>query len=175
MKKTPASSPSARTDLLSAGVWIAFGLATAVGAWRMDRLAEQGATLYVAPGFVPGLLALVLVALGWLLARRSVQRGAIAQLAQDRTVMTKQRRIAAIRVGSAFILTMGYALGLVGHLSFALATFLFVFFFILLFSDKNEFKRFPNGKEIMTAIIIAAGTAAVIDAVFENVFLVRLP
>ena len=43
---------------------MAFGLAVLVGAWRMDRFESMGANLYSAPGLVPGIYGLLMIALG---------------------------------------------------------------------------------------------------------------
>jgi len=163
--------PSARADLLSALAWIVFGLAIVIGAWRMDRLTEQGATLYSAPGLVPGLLGAMLVVLGSLLGWRALRSNAVAQLAHN-WKLTKEGREAAIRVGIALVLMLTYAVGLVSRTPFWLATLLFVLVFVLLFAAKD---RRQGWRGIVTALIIAAATAAVIDIVFEDVFLVRLP
>ena len=41
--------PSARSDLISGGIWVVIGVAIAVGSWRMDRLATQGVPGFAAP------------------------------------------------------------------------------------------------------------------------------
>ena len=52
----PAPGVSARADFVAALAWIAFGLAIIAGSLAMDRLERFGATVYTAPGLVPGLL-----------------------------------------------------------------------------------------------------------------------
>jgi Tripartite tricarboxylate transporter TctB family len=69
---------SPHADFIAAWVWVAFGLAVLIGAWRMDRLESQGATVYTAPGLVPGILGAVLLLLGLVLAWRGVHGGALA-------------------------------------------------------------------------------------------------
>ena len=66
---------SPHADFIAAWIWVAFGLAVLIGAWRMDRLESQGATLYTAPGLVPGLLGGVLLLLGLVLAWRAARAG----------------------------------------------------------------------------------------------------
>ena len=53
---------------------MAFGGLVVVASWRMDRLAQQGADLYTAPGLWPGVVGLLLALLGGVLAWRSVLR-----------------------------------------------------------------------------------------------------
>ena len=42
-----------RIDLIAAVVWMVFGAAVAVGAWRMDRLEHLNINPYEIPGLVP--------------------------------------------------------------------------------------------------------------------------
>ena len=72
---TTENKISAKADFLSALVWMAFGLAVVIASWRMDRLESQGATLYTAPGLVPGVLGAVLLLFGVLLAVRAARAG----------------------------------------------------------------------------------------------------
>jgi hypothetical protein len=165
---------SARADLISAFAWIGFGLAVVIGAWNMDRLTQQGATFYSAPGLVPGLLGAMLILLGSLLGVRALRNGAVAQLT-GRWKLTADGRDTAMRVFIALALMLGYAIGLITRMPFWLATFLFVFVFILLFTDRSRVERARGWKGVLVSFVIAASTSAIIDLVFEDVFLVRLP
>jgi hypothetical protein len=78
MESAPEGEVSARADLVSALLWLAFGGAILIGSWRMDRLANLNINKYEAPGLVPGLLGTTLVLLGVMLAVRSIRRGALA-------------------------------------------------------------------------------------------------
>ena len=71
--------PSPFTDLISGGVWLALAVGIMVISWKMDRLAHLQATIYTAPGLVPGLLGLAIAIMGVLLILRSVRAGALAQ------------------------------------------------------------------------------------------------
>ena len=62
--------PSARADLYGGLFWIALGSAIAVGSWRMDRLEHMGVSFYTAPGLVPGILGLLMILCGAVLADR---------------------------------------------------------------------------------------------------------
>jgi hypothetical protein len=71
-------APSARSDLIGGVGWIALGIAIIVGSLAMDRLERFGATLYTAPGLVPGILGAAIVLLGLLLIVRAMRHGAVA-------------------------------------------------------------------------------------------------
>jgi hypothetical protein len=121
----------------------------------MDRLERHGAALYTAPGLVPGLLGLTILALGLLLALRS--RKLEFSSGHD-------------WAGTALVLALclGYAVGLVGHVPFWLATFVFVTAFIALF-------EYPARRRMALAPLYGAATSLVVTWLFESVFLVRLP
>ena len=65
---------SPRTDLRTAFFWIALGGCIVFSSWQMDRMEQQGASLYTAPGLWPGIIGLLLAVLGGVLARRSFVR-----------------------------------------------------------------------------------------------------
>ncbi len=66
----------AARDLRDALGWLVFGAAVLIGSIRMDRLEAQHINPYTVPGLLPGLLGLVMILLGVLLAVRSWDRGA---------------------------------------------------------------------------------------------------
>jgi Tripartite tricarboxylate transporter TctB family len=155
--------PSPRVDLVSAAVWLAVAAAIVAAAWSMDRLERLGAKLYSAPGLVPGLLGLVLLVLGLLLAVRAVREGGL----REGYVNTSLRRGWG-STALVLILCLGYAVGLVGRAPFWLATFLFVSAFIALF-------EYPARRRMALAPVYGAATSVVVSWMFESVFLVRLP
>jgi putative tricarboxylic transport membrane protein len=164
---------SPRADLIGGLAWAAFGIAIVVASWTMDRLEQFGATLYTAPGLVPGLLGAAIALLGVVLTIRAIRRGAIAALAAPWST-TPEGRASRIRVAIATVLSLAYALILVGRIPFPVATAVFVFAFIMVF-DVSDAKRSPLLRRALVAAIAAVATAAVVSLTFERVFLVRLP
>ena len=167
MDEEPKASP--RADLLGALFWFALGTAIAVGAWRMDRLEAQGASLYTAPGLVPGLLGAAIAFLGILLAARSAARGAFAP-------RTRERFAFHGRLALSGALMLAYAAGLVGHgVPFWLATWLFVSGYIAIFEWKMRAERGQRLRGIALALLYGGSTALVVSYVFQEIFYVRLP
>jgi putative tricarboxylic transport membrane protein len=115
--------------------------------------------LYTAPGLVPGLLGLVLLVLGVVLAVRASRRGIQA----ERSVGFTWGNTPLV-----LVLCLGYAIGLVGRAPFWLATFLFVTAFIAIF-------EYPVRRRMALAPVYGAATSIVVTVLFESVFLVRLP
>ena len=131
------------------------GAAIVYASWTMDRLERHGAALYTAPGLVPGLLGLVLLVLGVVLALRRGGSSKSAALTSGNTPLV-------------LALCLGYAAGLVGRMPFWLATFVFVTAFIALF-------EYPARRGMALAPVYGATTSLVVTYFFETVFFVRLP
>jgi Tripartite tricarboxylate transporter TctB family len=145
--------------LKGGAVWMALGLALLVGAWRMDRFESMGASLYTAPGLVPGIYGLLLLALGGALAWRARQAPAAAPepLLNRRILLT-------------LALTLAYAAVAVGRLPFGPSTAVFVAVFCWLFDERSA-----SWPRLRTALIAGVACALLVVLVFERVFLVRLP
>ncbi len=167
---------SPQADFIAAWLWVAFGLAVVIAAWRMDRLEGQGATLYTAPGLVPGVLGAVILVFGLLLALRASRAGG-HRLGAVRWLPSRASRAVFLRVGALLVLGLGYSVGLVGNggIPFWLATFVFVTLFVLAFDWKRRVEAGQTLKGIALAVAVGAGTAFLVSYVFQEVFLVRLP
>ena len=157
-----------RSDLRGGFGWAAFGLAILIESLRMDRFTAMGATLYTMPGLVPGIFGSLLLLLGAALAWRSWRRLQSAGAGDDAPTIDPllNRRIVMM-----LVLTLVYAIGLIGRVPFALATFLFVTAFTYAFSPDDASRR----RRIAAALASGMLSTAVIVLVFEQVFLVRLP
>lgn len=158
---------TARSDLLGGAGWAGFGLLIVVEALRMDRFTAMGAELYTMPGFVPGMIGGVLMLLGVILMLRGWRRRNTPQPRPDGPAETLFNR----RVAVTLLLTLVYAVGLIGRLPFWLATALFVAAFVGYFAPAER----PLPRRLMTAALAGALTALVVTLVFQYVFLVRLP
>lgn len=165
--------PSARADLYGGAFWVAFGIAIAVASWNMDRLEKQGVSFFTAPGLVPGILGVLMVILGLVLAGRALSEGALGAQQLPPVLLNKDT---LRRAGLALLLTIGFAVGLVGHgvpFPIAATVFLFLQISILQYPErkaKNEVRR-----GLLVAAAVAVGAAVAISLLFQYVFLVRLP
>ena len=65
----------AASELRGGLAWTVFGIAVLALSWRMDRLEAQHINPYTVPGLLPGLLGIVTILLGGLMALRSWRRG----------------------------------------------------------------------------------------------------
>lgn len=163
--------PSPFADLLSGGVWLALAIGIVIGSWKMDRLSHLQATVYTAPGLVPGLLGLALAIMGALLILRSVRAGALAQARVPQFSFREHWRLL-----TALVLCLTFALGLLGSgLPFWLAAAIFIaaFVFVFQFEDRKTAGTVARGALFAAAFGLVCGGA--IHYVFQDLFLVRLP
>jgi hypothetical protein len=144
-----------RSDLVQGAAWALGGGAIVYASWTMDRLERHGAALFTAPGLVPGLLGLVILLLGVVLALRKREAQPAAPMSVGNTPLV-------------LALCLGYAIGLVGRVPFWLATFVFVTAFIAVF-------EYPVRRRMGFAPLYGAATSLAVTYLFESVFLVRLP
>jgi uncharacterized membrane protein YfcA len=151
-----------------------FGAAVLIGSLRMDRLEKQDINPYTAPGLLPGLLGIVTMLLGFLLALRSWRRRAAhPDEARPATSSAVKKRILLV-----IVLCVGFGVGLVGHgLPYWAAAAIFVSIAILCL---QHVQRQAAGQSlglaaIAKAVAIGLGAGIVITLVFQELFLVHLP
>jgi hypothetical protein len=164
-----------RSDLKDAVGWIALGLATVIGSVTMDRLENQNINPLTVPGLLPGLLGAAMILLGTVLGLRSWRRGALREAVPPATAHEREQ---GKRVLIAVALCTGYGVVLVGHgIPFWLASTVYVTASILVFQrlslDPQE--RRLDARAWVKALVIGAASSVITWAVFELVFLVRLP
>lgn len=170
-----ATRPLARADLITGIVLVVFGLAAFAESYGMPRLEERSINPWTAPGVVPGMLGIIIAVLGGILALRSVFSGAFGpQLPLD-DMTPDERRAARWRLTVCAVLCFVYAVVLVGHTPFWLATALFVFTFVAVFEWDRADLAPVRFRKLAIAAAIAFLAAAVIPFMFETLFLVRLP
>jgi hypothetical protein len=164
----------AASDLRDALGWLAFGVAVLVGSIRMDRLEAQHINPYTVPGLLPGLLGLVTILLGVLLGLRSWGRGArLVGGPRFRVDWPTLRRLAVV-IGLILI----YTVALLGRgLPFWLVSTLYVTASIVLLQAPQRALagRGLNWRDLAFATAVGVGSGVVIEFVFQELFLVRLP
>ena len=172
---TPAEAQSVAASDLRAGIgWAVLGVAVLIGSITMDRLERQDINPYTIPGLLPGLLGIVMILLGALLAVRSWRRGGAerggARLQVDASVMRRLTLVIA--------LMLVYSVGMVGRgIPFWLASALFVTVSIVTLQQPQRAaaNRGLSWREIAFAVAVGLGSGLAITYVFQDLFLVRLP
>ena len=162
------SGNTARADLWGGAGWVAFGLWILIEALRMDRFKSMGASVYTMPGFVPGMIGGVIIALGLVLAVRGWRKRVMANLADD---ADPPEPLINKRIALMLPHTFVYAAALLGRLPFWMATALFVAGFTWAFTPPEQ----PKLRRLITALLSGTITTAAVIFVFQEIFLVRLP
>jgi hypothetical protein len=153
-------------DRVGGLVWFVGGAAILAGSWTMDRLDERSIHPLTAPGLLPGVLGIGMMALALvLLLRRAVP---VEDGAEGAGI---DRR----KLATSFLLCVSYAGLLLGRgIPFPVLTAGFVFTHLLLVDDPERRAR-PPQRRAVEAGLIAAATSALVTLVFQQLFLVRLP
>ncbi|HCG64373.1 MAG: hypothetical protein A2Y31_08210 [Spirochaetes bacterium GWC2_52_13] len=188
--KRPAGEKMPRADFITSVLLMALSAFVIIESLRMPRLEHRNINPYTIPGMVPAILGVIMGVLSITLFFRAMRYGGY-RLSKHTTAATSSSSASAgdgspQKVGFwhkpetlRVILTVGfcllYAIILVGWAWYPIATFLYVFGFIVLF----EYDR-TKGPGEQKRIFILAGveallTAVLVSVVFRYVFLIRLP
>ncbi len=170
-------------DRLGGLVWILFGAVVFYGSWTMDRLESQGVTPITAPGLLPGMLGLGMIGFGLvLISRRNPALQSGLQTAGHLGIPVDGEASAAApgidwrRLGLSWLLSIAFAGVLLGRgLPFWLLAAAFMFVHLLLLEDDDRIAARSLGRRAIVAALIAAGVAAAVTLVFQDLFLIRLP
>jgi hypothetical protein len=171
-----ADSPiNPRSDLADGVGWIVFGAAVLIGSLAMDRLEQQHINPYTVPGLLPALLGIAMILLGGILALRSWRRGALVVAA---ALPTPDQREQRRRIWIVIALCATYCVVLIGHgLPFWLASTIYVTGSILILQrlSRDAQARRLSTMAVVKALVIGVSAAVITHAVFQELFLVRLP
>lgn len=158
----------ALADRLTAILFFALGLALLVGGWTMDRLEIRQIHPASIPGLVPIILGVLLAICALLLFWSSL----------DDTEHNRSDFMTGgswTRLGLTAFICTGYALGLIGWLSYFWATALFTFVFALLFSFPVDGDKRKKAISVAGALMLGLAVAFGSSLLFRELFLVRLP
>jgi putative tricarboxylic transport membrane protein len=168
----PRSSSWATADHIGGLIWLVFGAAVFYGSWTMDRLENQNINPVTAPGLVPGLISVGIIAFALVLLLRRGKPQVVGGHAEDASeAPTNWRRLIV-----SWVLCVGFAGLLLGRgIAFWLLAGAFVFLHILFLDDPDRIAEQPLAKRALLAAVIAVCTSAAVTLVFQKIFLVRLP
>lgn len=159
-----------RSDAADAAGWMLLGAAVLAGSLAMDRLEDQDVPPFAAPGLLPGLLGILLLVLGGVLLARSLARGVRGGVSGGLLGSAPGRALWVI----GWCVLFGTVL--VGHgLPFWLAAAVFVAVAILSLRPRPDGDRRISVRGVLSAACIGFAAGLGITAVFQQLFLVRLP
>lgn len=165
-ENTAPSRSDQASDRTWGPMWVVLGAAMTVGALRIDRLESQGVEWFAAPGLLPGVLGVIIMLNGLLIALRArrMPAGGVDSAHDWR------------RIGLTLVLCLGFAAGLVGrgmHFGVAAGLYLFSHIALLQWNERKAAGQAVRG--LLVAAAVAVGGALIVPYIFESVFLVRLP
>ena len=163
-----------KKDFITSIVLIVFSLSIIVMSYTMDRLEHRSIDPFSAPGVVPGMIGSILLCLALILFFRSISRGGYRFFSTAGKEQTFDPG-AVKRVMLTLVLSLIYAVGLLGRIDYTLATGLYVFSFIVLFEYRSELPLRSKQRVFFYALLQALITAVLITLVFRKLFLVDLP
>jgi len=164
-----------RADFVTSLILITFGSSVLITSLRMPRLEEQQVNPFSVPGLVPGLLGVLIAFLGIVLLVRSiVQKGYRLDISGETTrgfLAAETTRRFALTI----LLSVAYAMGMLGRMPYPLATGLYIFVFIVIFEYRRGQSIVSQWKRILLAAGIAAAASGAVTGVFRYAFFVTLP
>jgi putative tricarboxylic transport membrane protein len=169
----PENMPKA--DFVVSILLMLFSLWIIAHALKMPRFEDVGANPFSVPGIVPGVLGTVVFLLSLTIFIRSLRQQGF-RLGIGRAALAGFGKAPGTRrMLLTTVLCVVYGLAMVGRLNYYLATFVFVMGFLLIFQYRAAAAGSARGRLLLTALVQAALTAAIVGAVFRYLFLVDLP
>ena len=172
---------SMTADRIGGLIWLIFGAALTYGSWTMDRLESQGVSAVTAPGLVPGLLGIGIIAFSLVLVFRRRPARVVGYSGEATAPDGAEAAGSAQpddwrRLILSWVLCMTFAGVLLGRgLPFWLLAGGFVFLHIVVLEDPERVAARPLPQRLLIAALIATATAAIVSFVFQQIFLIRLP
>jgi len=164
-----------KADFVASIMLMAFGSWIVVHSIKMPRFEEFGANPFSVPGIVPGILGTIITILSLLVFIRAIRAKGYALDVSVNAVKSVMRDASFKRMIITCSVCVLYGLVLVGTVSYYLATFIYVFTFLIIFqyrlSERPNHQKKMIGWSFVQAVLIA-GTVGV---VFRYLFLVDLP
>ena len=164
-----------KADFLMSMLFILFGGFVIIISSRMPNFADQNANPYSAPGVVPSILGVIFVILGLVMLIRSIFKKGYRLGITGTNISAWFRDQTTHRFLITLILSVIYALILLGRMHFMLATGLYMFTFVVLFEYKRGTGLFAQKKTFLMALLLAVITSGSIYWVFRYLFLVNFP
>jgi hypothetical protein len=164
-----------RADFITSLILIAFGCSVLITSLRMPRLEEQQVNPFSVPGLVPGLLGAIIAFLGVVLLVRSILRKGYQLSVTGETTRGFIKAETTRRFALTILLSVIYALGMLGRMPYPLATALYIFAFIVIFEYRRGQSFMSQWKRVAMAALIALIVSAAVTGVFRYAFFVTLP
>ena len=167
--KAPQDAPEKKTgmpraDFIMGVILMLFGAVGVHQSLALPTFEKDWGGFYAAPGFVPLILALVIIGLSLLLFLRAVRAGGYRIIPSRETFQAFVKAPTTRRWCLAMLYSWGFFF-ILGEVYFPLAAFLVLFAYLATFSTLK----------LPYAVLVAIGAAGAVYLVFSKIFLVPLP
>jgi len=164
-----------KADFVASIILMAFGIWIVVHSINMPRFEEFGANPFSVPGIVPGILGTIITMLSLLVFIRAVRQKGYRVDINGCTLKSTMQDASFKRMIITCSVCVFYGLGMVGTVSYYLATFIYVFAFLIIFQYRFSETYNNQRKLIGWSFVQAMLIAGTVGAVFRYLFLVDLP
>jgi putative tricarboxylic transport membrane protein len=164
-----------KADFLMSNVLILFGIFVMILSSQMPDLANQNASPYSAPGVVPFILGIIFSFLGIVMLIRSIIRKGYIIKITGVEIKAWFKDLSTRRFLMTLLISVGYAMILLGRVHYLLATGIYMFLFVFMFEFKKGVGILKQKKTFFMALLLAVITSGSVYWVFRYLFLVNLP
>lgn len=164
-----------KADFVTSIFFVAFGIAVLILSMQMPTFEDQEVNPYSVPGIVPGFLGAIVAFLGVVLFIRSIIRGGHRLDINRQTIGNFFKSEETRRFSLTIVISVIYALVLVGRVAYPVATALYVVAFVLTFEYQWKKPFATQIKTVLIALLVGVLTSGAVTGVFRYLFLVNLP
>jgi hypothetical protein len=165
-----------RADRIGGLIWFVLGAAIVYGSWTMDRLERLNIPPATAPGVVPGLLGLGIMAFALVLMLRRSRAATVDLSGGEAAAPQDEGGFHWKRLALSAFLCLIYGAALLGHgVHYWILTAGFLFLHLLLLDESEDVPARPTWRRFVLAATLALAVSTAATLVFQHVFLVRLP
>lgn len=164
-----------RADFIASIVLIVFGAAVVWASVAMPRFEDQGGSLYDAPGMVPGIIGVLVVALSIVMLVRSIRKKGYILTLEGKSLGGVLKSEGTVRILVTIGICVLYGLVLLRFLHFIASTLIFVFAFILVFEWERGKGLSGQWKKVLFAAVTSIVATGAVYGTFQYGFLVNLP
>jgi hypothetical protein len=161
-----------KADFVASIVLMAFGGWIVVHSINMPRFEDFGANPFSVPGIVPGILGTIITVLSLMVFIRAIRRKGYRLDINQRTLKSTMQDASFKRMTITCSVCIFYGLGMVGAINYYLATFIYVFSFLIIFQYRFSEGYSSQKKLIGWSFVQAMLIAGAVGAVFRYLFLV---
>jgi putative tricarboxylic transport membrane protein len=164
-----------KADFAASIILMAFGTWIVVHSINMPRFKEFGANPFSVPGIVPGILGTIITTLSLLVFIRAVRQRGYKLGVSGHVLKSTVQDASFKRMIITCSVCILYGLGMVGAISYYLATFIYIFAFLIIFQYRLSETTHNQKKLIGWSVVQALLIAGTVGVVFRYLFLVDLP